>query len=184
MQLDKTQIDEAKDLLKKLTAIYTEKAEKEVVKRDREDKLRYEIAQSCDLKNKNGDILANKVKLPLLTAIINVMRDKTPSNKFELLVSDMEDYQGALEEDVDDKLVNSYIHICDELDEIAMDIKAVIADTSLLDKQTLDAISLLAKEKYKQIKEDKMLEAGYEVKPPKDKTEINELKEELDNLLQ
>ncbi|HDX6248347.1 TPA: hypothetical protein RPW15_001505 [Campylobacter fetus subsp. venerealis] len=184
MQLDKTQIKEAKELLEKLTAIYTEKAEKEIIKRNREDKLRYEIAQSCEIKNKNGDILANKVKISLLMAIINVMRDKTPSNKFEVLVSDMEDYQEALEKDVDDKLINSYIHICDELDEVTTDIKAVVAETSLLDKQTLDAIGLLAKERYKQIKEDKMLEAGYEVKPPKDKTEINELKEELDNLLQ
>ena len=49
----------------------------------------------------------------------------------------------------------------------------------MLEKETLDAIALMAKDKYKEFKLDKKAEQGEKIKEPKDDTEIRNLIDEL-----
>ena len=52
-----------------------------------------------------------------------------------------------------------------------------------MDKDILEAISIMAKQKYEEFKMDKKIENGEEVKPKKDKTEIYEYVAELESIL-
>ena len=79
--------------------------------------------------------------------------------------------------------MQGYINALDEVESSSKAIKEAFLDVTLLDKDVIDAINIIAKERYKEVKEDKMLEAGFDVKPAKDKTEILELKSELENIL-
>ena len=164
--LNNDQIEQAKSLLKRLTRLYGEKADLEIRLKDLSEKIKFEIADSCDLKNKQGEVQASRVKWPLVMAAINDIYKRAPSkrgNKFELLVSEMEDYKQALADE-------DYF-------------KDVLADASLLDKDTIKAIEMIAKDKYKEMKADRLIKAGYEAKEPKDNSELFELKERLNDIL-
>lgn len=183
MQLDKNQLKEAQELLSKLDHIYSEKAANEALKKAREEKLKFEVAHACDLKNKAGEILSNKVKMPLLLSLINELYREKANKKaedYEL----MEQYRLALKRsEISKDIVQGYINALDEVESSSKAIKEAFLDVTLLDKDVIDAINIIAKERYKEVKEDKMLEAGFDVKPAKDKTEILELKSELENIL-
>lgn len=183
MQLDKNQLKEAQELLSKLDRIYSEKAANEALKKAREEKLKFEVAHVCDLKNKAGEILSSKVKMPLLLSLINELYREKANKKaedYEL----MEQYRLALKRsEISKDIVQGYINALDEVESSSKAIKEAFLDVTLLDKDIIDAINIIAKERYKEVKEDKMLEAGFDVKPAKDKTEILELKSELENIL-
>lgn len=54
--LNNDQIEQAKDLLKRLTRLYGEKADLEIRLKDLSEKIKFEIADSCDFKNKQGEV--------------------------------------------------------------------------------------------------------------------------------
>lgn len=186
--LNNDQIEQAKDLLKRLTRLYGEKADLEIRLKDLSEKIKFEIADSCDLKNKQGEVQASRVKWPLVMAAINDIYKRAPSkrgNKFELLVSEMEDYKQALEDEdaVSEDLISMLPPVLDELDAYKGYFKDVLADASLLDQDTIKAIEMIAKDKYKEMKADRLIKAGYETKEPKDNSELFELKERLNDIL-
>lgn len=183
MQLDENQVKEAQELLNKLDRIYTEKAANEALKKSREEKLKFEVAHACDLKNKAGEILASKVKMPLLLSLINELhRDK--ANKKAEDYDLMEQYRLALKRgEISNDSIQGYINALDEVESSSKAIKEAFQDVTLLDKDVIDAINIIAKERYKEAKEDKLLEAGFDVKPTRDKTEILELANELEGIL-
>lgn len=81
-----------KNLYAKLSNLYKEKAKLEVLKRDREEKLKEEIAGVCHIINKQGEIQRSKVKMPLVNAILDELyRDKP--NKEEIKADTMENYK-------------------------------------------------------------------------------------------
>ena len=69
--LSKEEQSELKTLHEKLRNLYAHKAKLEVIKKGRENKLKEEIASVCDIKNKQGEIQSNKVKMPLVNAILD-----------------------------------------------------------------------------------------------------------------
>ena len=73
--------------------------------------------------------------------------------------------------------------VLDELDAYKGYFKDVLADASLLDQDTIKAIEMIAKDKYKEMKADRLIKAGYETKEPKDNSELFELKERLNDIL-
>lgn len=186
--LNNDQIEQAKDLLKRLTRLYGEKADLEIRLKDLSEKIKFEIADSCDLKNKQGEVQSSRVKWPLVMAAINDIYKRALSkrgNKFELLVSEMEDYKQALEDGdaVSEDLISMLPPVLDELDAYKGYFKDVLADASLLDQDTIKAIEMIAKDKYKEMKADRLIKAGYEAKEPKDNSELFELKERLSDIL-
>ncbi len=73
MKLTQEQKQEAKELLSKLKNPYNHRAGLDILKIDRENILREEIASVCDIRNKQGEIQPNKVKMPLLLALRDEM---------------------------------------------------------------------------------------------------------------
>ncbi|WP_066388811.1 hypothetical protein [Helicobacter himalayensis] len=73
MKLTQEQKQEAKELLLKLKNLYNHRTGLDILKIDRENTLREEIASVCDMRNKQGEIQPNKVKMPLLLALIDEM---------------------------------------------------------------------------------------------------------------
>ena len=177
------QQEEAKELLKKLTELYRARVELESIKAGRIEKLQYEVAGELDLKNKNGDVEPKLVKKPIL---LSALESKTgeKNSKYELEFNIFEDYKhilgnGAISKDITASIVN----INDELNENKLELKEAFKETSFLDKDILEAISIMAKQKYEEFKMDKKIENGEEVKPKKDKTEIYEYVAELESIL-
>ena len=80
-------------------------------------------------------------------------------------------------------MVGDYTFVLDELDGLKQSIKEIFSNSSLLDKDMLKAIDEIARAKFKDILEDKMIEAGAEIKPPKDNSEFYEVKSEIQNFL-
>ena len=177
------QQEEAKELLKKLTELYRARVELESIKAGRIEKLQYEVAGELDLKNKNGDVEPKLVKKPiLLSALASKTGEK--NSKYELEFNIFEDYKhilgnGAISKDI----TASIVTINDELNENKLELKEAFKETSFLDKDILEAISIMAKQKYEEFKMDKKIENGEEIKPKKDKTEIYEYVAELESIL-
>ena len=177
------QQEEANELLKRLTELYRARVELESIKAGRIEKLQYEVAGELDLKNKNGDVEPKLVKKPIL---LSALESKTgeKNSKYELEFNIFEDYKhilgnGAISKDITASIVN----INDELNENKLELKEAFKETSFLDKDILEAISIMAKQKYEEFKMDKKIENGEEVKPKKDKTEIYEYVAELESIL-
>lgn len=183
MNLTQAQKQEAKELLSKLENLYNHRAGLDILKINREDTLREEIASICDIRNKQGEIQPNKVKMPLLLALIDeIFFDKT--NKKEEEYALMGSYRQALSgKDVNKDTINAYVALQEEIEENNQNLKEVFKETNTLDKEILDAINLIAKEKYKEILNSKKLEAGMEVKEPKDMSAILTLIKELESIL-
>ena len=66
----------AKELLAKLNELYTMKATLEVKKKEREEKVKTEVCQILNIKNKKGEPLPNKVKIPILLTVIEEKYEK------------------------------------------------------------------------------------------------------------
>lgn len=181
--LSKEEQDELKTLHEKLRNLYAHKAKLEVIKKGRENKLKEEIASVCDIKNKQGEIQSNKVKMPLVNAILDELYREKP-NKEDLKADIMETYKSAIaNKEVNESYVKSYIASDSEIKDNADSIKEVYKESSILSKEVLDGLNALLKDEYKDLLNAELVENGYEVKEPKDKSEITELKDLLKSLL-
>ena len=176
--LDQNQIMEAKELYEKLSSFYQEKVELEAQKVEMAIRLQEELASVLDLRNKDGEVDVKAVKLPIVIAVVEAMR-KSKENKYKLDAILASDIEKALENGELDTAFKAYDGVLNELDENKTNIKEAFKETSLLEKETLDAIALMAKDKYKEFKLDKKAEQGEKIKEPKDDTEIRNLIDEL-----
>lgn len=183
MLLDENQKQEAKEIYDRLMQIYKEKVDFEMLKKERETRLKDELANALDIRNKDGIVLANKIKIPLVLAVIDELIYEKENRK-ESEYDTMESYKNAIKtKKVSEVVVSDYAYILDELDGLKQSVKEIFSDSSLLDKDMLKAIDEIAKAKFKEIMEDKMIETGTQIKPPKDNSEFYEVKSEIQNFL-
>ena len=183
MKLSEQEQAEVKQLHSKLHNLYEEKARLEVMKKDRENTLKDDIAAVCDIVNGDGIPQGAKVKMPLVQAVINQLFRQKPNKKDEEHDT-LEIYRSAIKkEQVSKELVNDYIVAEDLLVENKQNIKEAFKETSVLSKEILNAIDMIVKEKYKEMKEDALEKAGYEVSVARDKSEIYDIKESLEKFL-
>lgn len=181
--LSKGEQDALKVLYGKLNNLYKHKAKLEVIKKGREEKLREEIAGACKIQNRQGEIQANKVKMPLVNAILDELYREKP-NKEDLKADTMETYKVAIQnKEVNESYIKSYIASGNEIKENADSIKEVWKQHPFFTKEVLDGLDALLKDEYKSLLTKELVEAGYEVKEPKDKSDITEFKEFLKSLL-
>ncbi|RAX56547.1 hypothetical protein CCZ01_09235 [Helicobacter monodelphidis] len=182
VMLEPNQIVEAKELLSRLNNLYIERADMEVFKKIRENSLKYEIASECEIFDKENNPLPNKIKIALVLACIDeLFKDK--ENKKNAELSLMKDYKKALLKEELKEFVDAYMYVLEELETNALDIKESAKECSIIPKEVLQAVSSIAKENFKVIKEKKMVEAGFEIKQEKDCTEAIALQEQLKKLL-
>lgn len=175
--------NELKSLYMKLNNLYKEKAELEVLKKSREDKLKDEVASACEIKNKQGEIQRSKVKMPLVNAILDELyRDKP--NKEEIKADTMDTYRQAIKnKEVNEDCIKSYISSDESIKENTDFIKEVYKESSILSKEILDALNAVLKEEFKIYLNAELVKSGYEVKEEKDNSEILELKEMIKKLI-
>ncbi len=181
MKLTQEQKQEAKELLGKLAILYKNRVELDLLKISRENAIKEEVASICDVRNKQGESQPNKVKMSLLSALIDEMF-LNKENKKRQEYALMDTYENALN-DVDENIISSYVALKESFNENTHNIKEAFKDTSVLDKEILEAIDLIAKEQYKELLNHKKLEVGIEIKPPKDMSIILEIIKELENSL-
>lgn len=172
---------EAKELLEKLMIFNKEKVELEFLKKDREENLKQEIAEICNIRDKLGQALPSKVKMPL---VINIINEKflDKKNKKEEEYELMETYKTAFSS-INQDVINAYLAINDSLSENAMNVKEAIKDTTLLSKEILDAILMVSKEQYKELVEIQNEALGIEAKAPKDDSQTLDIVKELKVLI-
>lgn len=183
MNLNQGESRELKHLYTKLNALYKEKAKIEVLKKNRENTLKEEIASVCEIKNKQGEIQANKVKMPLVCAILDELYKELP-NKETIKADTMQSYKKAIvSKEVNEECIKGYVQTQISLKENAENIKEVYKESSLLPKEILDALSAFLKDEYKLLLNDELARQGYEVKEDKDKGELLELKEIIRDLV-
>lgn len=183
MKLNEQEQIEIKELYSKLYHLYEEKAGLEVMKKDRENTLKDDIAAVCDITDGDGVPQGNKVKMPLVQAVINQLFREKPNKKDEEH-DILEMYRSKIKkEEVNKELIDAYITADDLLNENKQNIKEAFKETSVLSKEILNAIDMIIKDKYKEMKEDALENAGFEVSTPKDKSDIYEMKESLEKFL-
>lgn len=177
MILDHNELKEAKELYLRMVEIYRQRVELEVIKKERIENLQAEMAQICEIKNKDGEPLPNKVKMPLVLAVFDeLFLDKV--NKKEVEYELMQEYKRAIKKDLSKAIVDDFINIEAELKDNKDDCKEAFKEYVMLSKETLDAINLLAKEKYKELKNDK-----FGIESDSDKAETEAIKAELEDYL-
>lgn len=183
MELLHEQEVEAKNLADKLLNLYRERVELDMLKFYRENALKEELASLCDIRNKNGEILPNKIKMPLVSALIDeVFLDK--QNKKEEEYNLMEAYRGVLAGDkINKEVIDAYLILQESYVENNENIKEAFKSVNVLEKDMIDAIHYFAKEKYKEFLEYRKSLAGFDSKPPKDKTGIMKMADSLSHLL-
>ena len=163
----------AKELLAKLNELYTMKATLEVKKKEREEKVKTEVCQILNIKNKKGEPLPNKVKIPILLTVIEEKYEKIP-NKEQQRYDTMCDYKNAL---------NWLIDVKSEVKAIESDIKSTYSDgdAAILSGDIIEALTLIAKDQYVDTKNMKMAEAGFKTKDKagKAKADLTKLKKAL-----
>ena len=173
------EIKEAKSLYNSLVALAKEKADLEVLKRQREDSLKHEVAAEADLKDKEGNPDPKRVKMPLVSAVLDELY-KDKENKKATEYEIMQEYKGLIKNKrVNENTVTDYLSVLAEIDANKEDTKACFADCTVITKDVMDAVDAIVKEEYKAIKDDAMESAGYEVKPAKDNSEKLSLIEEV-----
>lgn len=185
MKLKEQEKNEVKSLYDKLIHLYSEKANLEATKKDREEMLKEDVASACKIVDKDGIPQGKKVKMPLLQAVINQLFREKPNKKDEEHDT-LEMYRSAIKkEEVNKELIDGYIAIDDLLAENKENIKEAFKEdsVSILSKEILNAIDLIVKEKYKGMKEEALEKAGFEVSPPKDNSDIYEIKQSLEQIL-
>ncbi|TEX99568.1 hypothetical protein [Campylobacter sp. US33a] len=166
--------NEAKELFDILVNLYKEKANLEVLNREREEKLKDEVAQACNVKNKSREYLSKTVKMPLVKAILDQLEGKV--NKKDIEADTMDTYRQAIKNnEINKESINAYLASQNLLRENQLAIKEKFKESTFLSKEMLMAIDILAKEKYKELKEDALNLAGFISKPKKDNNEILEL---------
>lgn len=175
--------NELRGLYSKLSNLYREKAKLEVVKKGREEALKEEMASVCQIKNKKGEIQSSKVKMPLINAILDgLYRDK--HNKKEEEIGIYEEYKQVIKnKEVNEDCIKAYLNIDESIKENVDFIKETYKESSILSKETLDALNMLLKEAYKLYLNDELNQSGYEVKESNDKEEVLELKEIIKQLV-
>ncbi|STP07717.1 hypothetical protein [Helicobacter fennelliae] len=183
INLNQEEQKELKGLYAKLSNLYKERAKLEVLKKDREENLKEEIASACNIINKQGETQSSKVKMPLVNAILDELyRDKP--NKEEIKASTMEDYKLAINnKEVNEDCIKSYISSDESIKENNDSIKEVYKESSILSKEILDALNALLKDEYKLHLNDELVKGGYEIKETKGKEELLELKELIKKLV-
>ena len=183
MNVTKEQIQEIKELVAKVLNLYEDKVKLDLLKIDRENTLKGEIASACEIRNKQGELQPSKVKMPLVSALIDEMfLEKNNKKEAEYVL--METYRSAISgKRVNNEALSDYVAIRESLEENAQNIKETFKESSTLDRVILEAINYLTKTKYKELLENKKQEAGIETKPPKDMTAVMELIKELEKML-
>lgn len=153
-----------------------------MLKIERENALKEEIASACDIRNKQGEIQPSKVKMPLVVALIDeIFLNK--NNKKDIEYALMETYRGALaDKSVNEEVIKNYVALKENLEENNQNLKEAFKETNVLDKEILDAIDYIAKAKYKELLESKKLELGAETKPQKDMSAMMDIIKELEKL--
>ena len=174
------EIKEAKSLYNALIGLAKEKADLEVLKKQREESLKFEIAGEADQKDKVGNPDPKKVKMPLVTAVLDELY-KDKENKKATEYEIMQEYKTLIKNKrVNENTVNDYLSVLAEIDSNKDDTKSCFADCTIIGKEVMDAVDAIVKEEYKAIKDDAMENAGYEVKLTKDNSEklllIDEIK--------
>ncbi len=173
---------EAKELLEKLFNLNKEKIELEFLKKEREENLKYEIAELANIRDKEGSALASKVKMPLVVNLVNELYLDKP-NKKEEEYAIMESYRIAFK-NINKEVVDSYLSVNERLNEIASAVKEAFKDTNLLSKEILDAILMFSKMNYQELLTQKNDELGIEQKVPKDDSQALAIIKELKALAQ
>lgn len=154
MILEQNELEIAKELYEKAVELYRQRVELEVLKKERAENLQAEIAQICEIKNKDGEILPNKVKMPLVMAILGeLFMEKTNAKEVEYEL--MQEYKQAIKKELSNAVITDFISIENELKGNAQDNKEIFKEYVMLSRETLDVINQLAKEKYKELKNDK-----------------------------
>lgn len=182
--LDEHQKEEAKSLLNKLKSLYRSKVDLEAIKDERTYKLQFEIANALDLKKGSGETDDKAVKKPILLSVLATIRSDEIS-KYEKDFNAMQDYKDVIENSnkISKDLIGAINNVENELEDNKAYIKEAFKDTTLLDKECLDAIAVMAKNEYETYKNDKKIANGEEVKPKKDKSELYEYISELESIL-
>ncbi|WP_416860917.1 hypothetical protein [Helicobacter ganmani] len=174
--LSKEEKQELKSLYAKLSTLHKERASLEVLKKNRENTLKEEIASVCEIKNKQGEIQANRVKMPLISSILDELYREKP-NKKEEEISTYETYKDSIKsKKVNEDCIKSFLSVVDSLEENKSNIKEIYKESSILSKEILEALNEVLKEEFKNALNDELEQNGYEVKEAKDKSEIEELK--------
>lgn len=175
-QLNEEQKQEAKELFIRLSELYKQKVELEDTKKSRLNTLVYEIASASGEEEKD-------IKKPILLTMLAVINSDKP-NKYELDFNIASEYMTLLKNgSVSNELVRAMGAIEEELADNKMDLKEVFKEATLLPKEYLDAIALMAKQKYNEFKEDRRIENGENVKPKKDKSELDEYVAQIKNII-
>lgn len=183
MNLNNEEKQELQTLYTKLSTLYKEKAQLELFKKEREDKLKEEIASACKIVDKKGETQSAKVKMPLVKALLEEFYKDLP-NKESLKADTMESYKLAIKnKEVSEDCIQAFLSSDESLKENASNIKEAYKESSLLSKEILEALNALVKDEFKLYLNEVLSEAGYEVKEIKDKSELLELKETIKALL-
>lgn len=185
MKFKEEELSVIKELFDKLTHLYSEKANLEATKKDREETLKEDVASACKIVDKEGIPQGKKVKMPLLQAVINQLFREKPNKKDEEHDT-LEIYRYAIKkEEVNKELIDGYIAIDDLLAENKENIKEAFKEDSvaILPKEIINAIDMIVKEKYKAMKDEALEKAGYEVPQPKDNSDIYEAKKAIEKVL-
>lgn len=182
--LNEEQVKELKSLVSKLINLNSEKLDLEFLKLEREEALKNDIATVCKIVDKNQNPLSTKVKMPFVISIINELY-KDKENKFDVDYETMQIYKRAIEKkEVSQELVDSYITVNDLLDENKANLKEVFKESSILPKEVLDAVILIAKEDYQNKKDERLFKEYGKEKKQKDNSDILSLKDEILKILE
>ena len=120
--------------------------------------------------------------MPLVSALIDELFLEKNNKKEEEYVI-MDTYRSAISNGVNKSVINAYVALKESFDENNQNIKEAFKETSILDKDILEAVNFIAKEYYKTLLENAKLEIGIETKPSKDMSMVLELIEELKKIL-
>ena len=175
--------DELKTIHQKLSNLQKERAKLEVLKKNREQLLKEDIASVLQITNKKGEIQSSKVKMPLVNTILDgAFRDK--QNKKEEEIGIYEKYKEVIEnKEVSEDCIKAYISTIESIEENISLSKDVYKESSILSKEILNALNALLKEEYKEILQDELNQNGYDVKEEKDNSEQLELQAEIKEFL-
>lgn len=183
MQFSKEEKQELKELYTKLRTLYEERANMEVLKKEREDKLKDEFASTLDLKNKQGELQSSKVKMPLVNALLDELY-KDKENKKELEYELMQDYKSLIKsKKINEEALKAVISAEENLNENTTFIKETYKDSTFCSKESLDALTLILKDEFKLMLGDAYEKAGYDIKLIKDKAELEKLRASIKELL-
>lgn len=161
-------MSEIKKAYNAIMELYKEKVELELNKKEKEENLKFDLASSCDIRDKKGEPNTKAIKIPLVKAIMDAM-DGTPNKKedeYELMLKYADKINSG------EVSVESYEKAIIDLNEISLDLKTVFQGMDLTVEE-VTAIEIIAKNRYKELLDAKMEDAGFK-KPSAPKEEIDE----------